>query len=388
MLFILNISLKNAFRHKIRTILTLLGLAVALLAFGLLQTVITAWYSKATSASTARLVTRNATSLIFDLPIYYKDQIRGIKGITEVAHAQWFGGIYKLPKNFFPQFAVSSNYLDVYSDFILTDEKKIAWINEKRGAIVGRQLANRFNFKEGDRIQLKGTIYPGNWEFIIKGVYEGSDDTKVTDRMFFHWDYLNSYILGIPKNNLAAPNNVGVFISTIDDSRNAARISDNIDTFFKNSVAPSYTETEQAFQLGFVAMSDQIIEAIRTVSYVIVLIILAVMANTMSMSVRERTRELATMKALGFKPSFLSTLIFSESLLIALIGGSIGMLLTPPSASAFQLVTDNIFPVFAVSQKTVMLQIICASSVGVLAAIAPAINVFKIKVVDGLKTVT
>ena len=388
MMFILRTSLNNAFRHRIRTSLTILGLTVAVLAFGLLQTVITAWYSKATSASTARLVTRNATSLIFDLPIHYREQISGIQGIEKVAYAQWFGGIYKDPKNFFPQFAVSNNYLEVFTDFILPGDNQLSWIKERRGAIVGKQLAERFNFKLGDKIPLKGTLYPGNWDFIVSGVYEGSDETKVTDRMFFHWDYLNSHLSGLPVNPTLKPNTVGVFISTIDDPTNAAKISNMVDRTFKNSNAPTFTETEQAFQLGFVAMSDQIIEAIRTVSYVIVLIILAVMANTMAMSVRERTREFATMKALGFKPKFLTGLILSESLLIAGIGGCIGVILTPPSAKLFQLATDSIFPVFLVSNKTVILQILSSAAVGILAGIVPAINIHRIKVIDGLRAIS
>ena len=367
--------------------LTILGLAIAILAYGLLQTVITAWYSKATSASTARLVTRNATSLIFDLPVFFKEQIKSIEGVDKVAFAQWFGGVYKKPQNFFPQFAVSKNYLDVYPDFELNESDRISWNDEKRGAIVGRQLADRFSFEKEDVIQLKGTLYPGNWEFIVKGIYEGSDDTKVTDRMFFHWDYLNTHVESISKTTILEPNTVGVFISTVQDANYAADVSLRIDDIFKNSIAPSYTETEQAFQLGFVAMSDQIIEAIRTVSYVIVVIILAVMANTMAMSVRERTQEFATMKALGFKPNFLGFLVFSESIFIAMIGGGVGIMITHPSAYLFQMATDNIFPVFLVSNKTIGFQFFCAFSVGVLAAFIPAINVYRINVVDGLRTV-
>ncbi len=388
MIFILRTAFNNAFRHWVRTCLTILGLTVAILAFGLLQTVITAWYSKAASASTARLVTRNATSLIFDLPIHYKEQISGIQGIGEVAFAQWFGGVFKDPKNFFPQFAVSKNYLKVFPDFILNEDDQLAWIKERRGAIVGRQLADRFDFKVGDKIPLQGTLYPGNWEFIISGIYEGSDATKVTDRMFFHWDYLNSRLAGMPANPLLKPNTVGVFISTIELPEFAARVSDLIDYSFENSNAPTFTETEQAFQLGFVAMSDQIIEAIRTVSYVIVFIILAVMANTMSMSVRERTREFATMKALGFKPNFLTALILSESILIAIIGGSIAVILTPPSAKAFQLATDSIFPIFLVSQQTVILQIISSITVGILAGVFPSLQVYRVRVVDGLRAIS
>ncbi len=385
--FILLTSIKNAFRQKTRTILTVIGLAVAILAFGLLQTVITAWYSKATSASTARLVTRNATSLVFDLPVYFKDQINGVRGVKKVAYAQWFGGVYKKPKNFFPQFAVSKNYLEVYRDFVLNENDHNEWRREKRGAIVGRQIANRFDFKKNDVLRLKGTLYPGSWDFIIKGIYDGIDETKVTDRMFFHWDYLNSYVEKLPKGSLLEANNVGVFISSLDDSTRAASISLEVDEIFKNSIAPTFTETEQAFQLGFVAMSDQIIEAIRLVSYVIVLIILAVMANTMAMSVRERTREFATMRALGFSPQYVSAMIVCEAVIIAIVGGGIGILLTNPSAYAFQIATDSIFPVFIVTNETIFYQSIFSILVGVLASSIPAVSTFKIKIIDGIRSV-
>lgn len=383
-MYFLRMVLKNAFRHKLRTGLTILGLAIAVLAYGLLQTVVGAWYAGAAAASNARLVTRNSISLVFPLPLSYAARIRSVEGVTEVAYSNWFGAVYKEPKNFFAQFAVSDNYLDLYPEFVLPDAQRAVWLRDRKGALVGRQLADRYGFKVGDVLPLQGTIYPGTWEFVIDGIFDGIDDTKVTRQMLFHWDYLNETLR---KTTPRRADQVGVYIAGIRNPDNAATISREIDATFRNSLAETLTETEQAFQLGFVAMSDQIIAAIRIVSYVVILIILAVMANTMAMSARERTAEYATLKALGFGPGFLALLIFAESMAICAIGGGLGLLLTGPAAAGFKIAAGNVFPIFHVSNTTVALQAACAAAVGVLAAIVPAIQAARVRIVDGLRAI-
>jgi putative ABC transport system permease protein len=382
-MFMLKLILRNSFRHRLRTVLTLLGLAIAVLAYGLLQTVVDAWYAGAAAASGTRLVTRNAISLAVSLPASYDGRIRAVDGVTKVARSNWFGGIYQEPKNFFAQFAVSDAYLDLYPEFVIPEGERAAWLRDRKGALVGRQLAEQFGFKVGDVLPIRGTIYPGTWEFVIRGIFDGSDASKITRQMMFHWDYLNETLR---KSNPRRADYVGVYVVGIDNIDNAAAVSSAVDGVFRNSLAETLTETEQAFQLGFVALSDQIIAAIRLVSYVVILIILAVMANTMAMSARERTAEYATLKALGFGPPFLVTLIFGESLAICLAGGAIGIALTPPVAAAFKQMV-SIFPVFAVSSETMLFQAGCALAVALGAAIVPAVRAARIRIVEGLRSI-
>src|SRR4051812_32542709 len=178
--------LRNALRHKLRSALTVLGLVVATLAFGLLQTVIKAWYAGADAASSTTLVTRNATSLVFALPLSYAAKIRAVDGVAAVAYANWFGGVYQDPKNFFPQLAVSgASYLDMYPDFVLPDDQRSAFLRDRKGALIGRKLADQYHFKLGDVIPLRGTIFPGHWEFVVRGIYDGRQSSTVTTQLFF-----------------------------------------------------------------------------------------------------------------------------------------------------------------------------------------------------------
>ena len=382
-MFLLKLVLRNAFRHRLRTLLTITGLAIAVLAFGLLRTVVDAWYAGAAAASSGRLITRNAISLAFFLPVSYENRIRAVEGVTRVARSTWFGGIYQEPKNFFPQFAVSPAYLDLYPEFIVSAEERAAWTRDRKGALVGRQLAEQFGFKVGDVLPLRGSIYPGTWEFVVRGIFDGTDSGTLTRHMLFHWDYLNETLRKKAPRRAEA---VGVFVVGIDQPDNAAAVSTRVDQVFRNSLAETLTETEQAFQLGFVAMSDQIIAAIRVVSYVVIVIILAVMANTMAMSARERTSEYATLKALGFGPGFLAALIFGESAAIAAVGAAIGIGAGAPVAVFFKQAA-GIFPIFEISSDTVAMQVACAAVVAVAAAVVPAVQAARVRIVEGLRSI-
>ncbi len=375
---------RNAFRHKLRTLLTVTGLTVAVLAFGLLSTVVDAWYAGAESASAARLVTRNAISLVFPLPLAYKNKIRAVDGVRDITTSNWFGGVYKEPKNFFPQFAVEAeSYLRLYPEYVLDDDERRAFLRDRRGAIVGSRLAATYGFKVGDIVALKGTIFPGPWEFVVRGIYRGGKPNTDVSQMVFHWDYVNETITKrIPRR----ANQVGVFVVAIDPER-AAEVSLAIDKEFKNSAYETLTETEKAFQLGFVSMTEAIVVAIRIVSYLVIAIILAVMANTMAMTVRERTAEYATLKALGFGPGFVAALIFGESLAIAAVGGVLGIAATFPVAQIFGAAMGSLFPVFLVSPETVGLQLLCSLAVGFLAALLPARRAARVNIVEGLRSV-
>ena len=224
-MYALKFVIRNALRHRIRTGLTVFGLMVAVLAFGLLQTVVDAWYAGAAASSSTRLITRSAISLAFTLPMGYEQRIRAVEGVSMVGRSTWFGGIYKEPKNFFPQFAVSGNYFDLYPEFVMGNEQRQAWMRDRRGVMVGRQLADQFGFKVGDAITLRGTIYQGDWPFVVRGIFEGSDDTKITRHMVFHWDYLNEWL---QKRLTRRANQTGVFLVGINDATRAAEISREI----------------------------------------------------------------------------------------------------------------------------------------------------------------
>lgn len=381
---LLKLILRNTLRHKLRTLLTLIGLVIATLAFGLLQTVVDAWYAGAEGASSARLITRNSISLVFSLPLTYKQKIRSVDGVRAISAANWFGGIYKEPKNFFPQFAVDPQYFDLYPEYIIDETQKRDFLRDRKGAVVGRKLADQYGFKIGDAVTLKGTIFPGNWELVIRAIYDGHDKKTETAQMFFHWDYLNETLKRtLPRR----ANQVGVYVVELSDPARAAEISREIDAQFRNSLAETLTETEKAFQLSFVSMTEAIVVAIRIVSFLVIFIIMAVMANTMAMTARERIAEYATMKALGFGPGFLVPLIFGESLAIALVGGAVGIALTFPVAHAFAQQMGTLFPVFNVSSQTVALQIASAVTVGIVAALFPSQRAVRLRIVDGLRSI-
>ncbi|MES2091057.1 MAG: FtsX-like permease family protein, partial [Pseudomonadota bacterium] len=253
-----------------------------------------------------------------------------------------------------------------------------------QGAVVGRKLADRYGWKIGDSIPLRGTLYPGTWNFTVRGIYSGTDDKVDETMMFMHWQLLAETIKKRTGSSELA-NQVAVYVVNIKDPSRAAAISQEIDTLFRNSSAETRTETEKAFQLGFVAMSQAILMAIRAVSFVVVLIIMAVMANTMTMTARERLAEYATLRALGFPPFFIVKLLFGESLMIAAIGGAAGIALTFPLSVAFINQTGGLFKVFHVSGSTIAFQIAASLMVGVVAAAWPAWKMSRIDIVQGLR---
>ncbi|NBT35279.1 MAG: FtsX-like permease family protein [Betaproteobacteria bacterium] len=374
----------NIWRNRTRSLLTLVGLVVSVLAFGLLSTVVKAWYAGAEAASQARLITRSSVSLIFPLPLSYGERIRGVDGVRAMTISRWFGGVYKDTRNFFPQFAVDPpSYFAIYPEYLLAQADRDRFYRDRRSAVVGRRLADQYGFRVGDMMTLKGQIFPGQWEFLIAGIYEGKDEKTDTGKMYFHWAYLNEEV---KRRNLSREaESVGVFITLVDSPERAADVSLSIDGLFANSAKETLTETEQAFQLGFVAMTEAIVLAIRAVSFVVILIIMAVMANTMSMTARERTCEYATLKALGFSPGFVGRLIMGEALLVALVGGIVGIAITFPVASAFHAATGTLFKSFVVSPSITLMQLSAVLITGVVAGLWPAIKSSRIRIVEGLR---
>lgn len=383
---LLKLLYRNALRHKLRTFLTILGLTVAILAFGLLRTVVSAWYAGVEASSASRLITRNAISLVFTIPASYREKIRQIEGVRTVSWGNWFGGVYIEEKNFFPNFAVDpKTYLELYPEFSLTPEEEKAFFVDRRGAVAGRKVVERFGWKKGDIITLRGTIFPGNWDFVLRGIYNGRFKSTDETQFFFHWDYLNE---AMKKTTLRRADQIGFFIIGLKDPDQAAEVAAAIDSAFKNSVTETLSETERAFQMGFVSMTEAIVIAIQLVSFVVIIIIMAVVANTMAMSARERTGEYAVFKTLGFGKWHIAGLIFGESFFITMTGCAIGILATFPAAKAFGDAMSAYLPIFHVSPETIYLDIAAAVIVAVAAAIIPTCRSINIRIADGLRKIT
>jgi putative ABC transport system permease protein len=376
---------RNAFRHRLRTLLTILGITVAILAFGLLQTVVSAWYAGANASSSTRLISRNAISLIFSLPIAYRERIRSIEGVAAISYANWFGGVYVTEKNFFPNFAIEpKSYLELYPEFILAPEEKRAFFLDRKGCVIGKKLAERFGWKVGDTVPLKGTIYPGTWEFVVRGIYTGSEKSTDESQFFFQWEYLNE---SLKKTVARRADQAGVYVIGLKNPHAAAEVSLAVDSAFKNSLAETLTETEKAFQLSFVSMTEAIVMVIRIVSFVVIIIIMVVVANTMAMTARERIGEYAIFKAMGFQWHHIAGMVFGESLFITTTGGCLGILLTFPVAGKFGEVMGNFFPVFQVDRSTLYMDLAFCLIVGTVAGIFPTWRAVRIKIADGLRRV-
>lgn len=382
---VLKLIFKNTFRHKLRTFLTILGVAVAILAFGLLRTVINAWYSGVEASSASRLVTRNSISLIFPLPLSYKDKIRQIEGVKAVSYGTWFGGIYIDEKHFFANYAVEpKTYLKMFPEIIIPPDQKAVVFRDRKSAVAGRKLAEKYGWKIGDMITLKGTIFSGNWDFVLRGIYKGRDQNVDETAFLFHWEYLNETL---KKTVPQRADQVGWYMIEVTNPSIAAEVAVKIDQTFKNSLAETLTETEKAFTLSFISMAEAIIIAVQLVSFVIILIIMAVVANTMAMTARERIGEYAIFKTLGFGGFHISGLIFGEALFIAIIGATLGIILTFPAAKIFREQLSTYFPVFNVEAKTIYMDIAAACLVGFASAVFPAWRAIKIRIADGLRRI-
>ena len=379
---LLKILLRNAARHRLRTVLTVAGTAVAILAFVLLQTVVDAWYSGVAASSANRQVTRNAISLLFPLPIHYRDRIRQVDGVASVSYGSWFGGYYQDPKNFFVNLAMEpASYLALYPEYRLSEEERAAFLRDRRGAIVGRKLSDRFGWKVGDTVPLKGTVFPGDWPVTVRGVYRGRDRNTDETLLLFHWEYLNETLR---KTDPGRVDQVGIYVIGLARPEGAAAASVAIDSLFASSAAETLTESEQAFLLGFVSMSETILVATRVVALVVIATLLAVVGNTMAMSVRERIGEYAVLKTLGFGAGRVAASILGESVLITLLGGALGVGLAFPVTGRFAVLVGSFFPNFAVEPRTVLEALGAAVLVGIAAAALPARQAVRVRVAEAL----
>jgi putative ABC transport system permease protein len=373
---------KNCLRNPLRSTLTVLGIAVAIVAFTFLRTVLAAYYAGADASAATRLVTRHKVSLFNLLPLSQKDKIASVPGVTQVSYGMWYGGYYQDQKNFFAQFAVDPGYIDLYPEFLLSPEARAQFGSEKQAAVIGRKLANRFGWKVGDRVPLTGTFYP-NVEVVIRGIYDGRERNTDETAMFFRWDMLDETVgrRGI----------IGWWLLGIDSPASGSGVMDGVDAVFANSTAPTHTETERDFNLSFVSMMGGVITVIRVASWIVIGIILLIMANIMAMAVRERTTEYGVLKTLGFRNAHLAGIVAGEALLLAALGGAAGCLLgfvaIRGAGTFIEANMGQIFPIFELTTPTIAMAVGLAIAAGALAAIAPAGRILRSSVAQSLRPI-
>jgi len=381
---LLNLLLRNVLRHKLRSMLTVVGVGVAVMAFGLLQTVVAAWYAGVEASAANRLIARHAVSFVFTLPLAYRDRIAQVAGVNRVTFASWFSGVYIDKNQFFARLAVDSEtFFEVYPEYLLDPQQFEVFKRERNACIIGPDIAQRYNLKIGDIMPIEGDIYPGQWEFVVRAIYQPRDQITDPSTMMFHYKYLDERVRQeMPHRS----GEIGWYIVRIDDPDNSAAISEEIDKLFANSRAETKTETERAFQQSFLSAASAVITAMNIMSFVIIGIILLVVGNTMIMSARERTHEFAVLKALGFTGGQMFFLIAGESLILSLLGSALGLAVTFPAVEGFQAaLPKGWFPVLFIKPETVVIGCAAALLVGLLAAIIPLRRVLTTRIVEGLR---
>jgi len=369
----------NLLRRKVRTILTVGSFAVALFLFCLLVTIRAAFTSGVEVAGADRMLVINKVSLIQPLPIAYKERIQRAAGVKELSYANWFGGVYQDEKNFFAQFAIDhETWASMYPEFIVPPEQWQAFLADKQGAVIGKATADRYGFKVGDRVPLKGAIFPGDWEFNVRGIYTGKRPNDDLTQFWFRWDYLKE------KAPSWAQNVVGWYIVRIAPGADAVQVGRAIDEGFANSAWETRTQSEAAFMASFVEQMGNIGFLMAAIGTVVFFTLLLVTGNTMAISVRERTGELAVLKTVGFSDLAVLGLVMGESLLLAVLGGTLGIGL----AKAFTLAgdpTNGMLVSFYLPPRGIAAGATLALAVGLLAGVLPAVAAMRLQVVDALR---
>lgn len=376
----LPLILRNLLRKKIRTTLTILSIAVALFLYGLLATIDASFNQGIITAGANRLVTRNRVSLIMPLPYSYKERILQVDGVTDVTFANWFGGVYQEEKNFFPQYAIESeSYPRMYSEFVIPKDQYDAFMRDKEGCVVGRHTATKHGFKIGDRIPIRGTIFPGTWEFNVRGIYDGKRPEDDTTQFWFHYSYFD-------ERRDIGKGLVGWYVVRVKNPDDSERVAKALDARFANSSFETVTEPEKVFMAGFLRQLGNIQLIILSVGAVVLFTLLLVTGNTMAIAVRERTGELGVLKTLGFSDTTVLFLVLAESITVSLIGGVAGLLL----AKAVTLrgdPTGGFLPIFYLSTERILAGLALAGIVGILSGMIPSILAMKLRIVDAIRKV-
>jgi len=373
-----HLILKNILRNKRRTLLTLSSLVVSLFLMITLATILTEFTRGSKEANPLRLITRHSVSLAFPLPVAYEQRIAAVPGVKHVTPFSWFGGIYKDEKNFFANFAVDPRIMrEVSPEIKMPDAQWQAFINDRQGAIVGQKLVALYGFSLGQRITLKSPIYTAEMEFIVRGIYTGGDGKT----LYFSHEYLNESLPAWAKDK------VGTFFMMANTPADIPRISQALDSMFLNTDAPTKTESEREFAQSFETMMGSVKQFMYGIMAAITFSLLLVMANTMAMSVRERTREVGTLKALGFQRGTIAWLFVGESLLVATFGAAlgIGIALAVFRSLDLSLYIPN-FISFVPTPETLAVAFALALFVGVASVIYSASRVSRMTIAEALRS--
>ncbi len=380
---------RNVFRRRGRTILTILGVAMAVMIFSGIRTVVASFEAGADAAAKDRIATRHKNSIVMLLPKRYIDDVRGIQGVKAATWAVWFGS--KDPKKRTPFFAAFAS--DHESWFTVMDEMAVEpaalaeWKSTPNGAILGDILAKTLQVKPGDRLTIQSDIYPGDWEFKVVGIYQATRKSVDRNSMVFRWDYLNND----PRGEVMR-DKIGWVLTRIDDAKASAAISKSIDTNFDDREDQTLTMSERAFQLSFLGAFASVLKAFDVVSAIILLIMALILANTIATAARERTHEYGVLRAVGFQPGHIVGFIVGESVLIAVLGGLAGVLLTAGLINGVMgpAIEENmgaLFPYFRAPIGVIALALVLTIVLGTLAATIPALQASRRKVTDALRRV-
>ncbi|HLK66971.1 MAG TPA: FtsX-like permease family protein [Bryobacteraceae bacterium] len=377
----LPLILRNSRRNLRRTILTVASITVSMCLLGVMIAMFHALYlSDATPEQALRLVTRNRVSLTQILPESYEMRIKQVAGVRQVMISSWFGGTYIDAQHFFARFIVDSDKLfDVYKELRIPEDQKKAFIRDRTACVIGRDLAVKYNLQVGQKIHLVGDIYPGDYEFLIAGIFDSPRNSEV---LYFSRDYMEQ---SLPERRRGA---AGTFVTVIDDPSSATRIAQEIDSMFRNSTTETKTESEQAYVLGFVAMLGNVKVFLVAISAAVMFTILLVSANTMAMSVRERVREVGVLKTLGFTPGTIMGMILGEACAISLLGGAIGFLLSAFLTIGVGKSPAGLFlPAIPPFQPVVATAcLLTAVGIGFLSSLVPAMGASRTSIITALRS--
>jgi len=377
--------IRNVFRNKRRTLLTVTSIAVSLFLVATLLTVLSELNEPpSTPDSALRLISRHKVSLANILPKAHQDKMRSVPGVKAVCGSMWYGGVYKDPSNFFAQFALTTDDMEeVYGDDVkMSQAERQAFLKDRTGCVAGRRLADRFNWKLGEKIFLKGTVFPFDAELTLRGIYEGSDESS----LFFHWEYFNE---GMTQEFGSPADFCGFYVIKAVSAQAVPAVAERIDALFQNTTAPTKTESEKSFILGFISMLGNVQLLITSICSGVIFAIVLVAANTIAMSIRERTREIGILKALGFRRSQVLFLLLSEAVFITLGGALIGSWTARVLYSGvdFSQMTQGLMQRFYVTPQTLATCALIGLGLGLVSAGVPAWQAARRPVVDALRRV-
>ncbi len=371
------------FRSKTRTVLTLFSVIVAFLLFGLLDSVRVAFTAGGSVEGVNRLVVASRLSITQSLPVRLESQIRSVPGVRDVTYAMWFGGIYKDPKDFFPNFSVAPNFFDVYSEYVVPPEQLKAFRDTRTGAAVGEALAKKNGWKVGDVIPLQATIFPrggsNDWPLELKAIFRAKDRANVQaeNQLMMNWKYFdesNDYIKG----------RVSWYTVRLDNPEHASRVAQAIDALSANSDHETKSQTESAFQQAFVKQFADIGLIVTSIMGAVFFTLVLLTGNTMAQAVRERIPELATLKTLGFQDRTVLALVIVESVLLIVLGGLLGMALAAAAIPVLASASRGALPVHAVPLQTWLIGAALMLVIGVVVGLLPALRAQRLKIVDAL----